>query len=297
MRVLFQGAGAVGIAGAALLIDDHEVAVASRNPRSSAACPERVRRMRRPQGPRDRRRVPIVTWETALDFEWDLLVLSTRPSELDAAVASAIADLAPPVIAITSQVDGDLEDARARFAPAELVVFSPALLADRPSGTTVRYWSPPLAPAFLMAGNRGIERRLHRELGPLVLSVPLPVLLGAPALLIPYVAELSVHDGDWEALKTHLERPSIAAAEAVRAVTGLPVPGSPLLARCALEAAENVLPIDVTAYAGRHFGRHLGQTIAMLEGWTVQGRARGRAASGAGTMPTLTELAAVLQAS
>lgn len=44
MKVLFQGAGAIGIAGAALFTDDHEVAVVSRaaGPHRRASFPRRV---------------------------------------------------------------------------------------------------------------------------------------------------------------------------------------------------------------------------------------------------------------
>lgn len=288
MRVLFQGAGAVGIAGAAMFIDHHDVAVVSRDPRSRVACPHRLTvgvraGLTRPRT-QSRRRVPITDWATALEFEWDLLVLTTRPGELDTEVAAEIARLAPPLIAITSQVEGDLDDARARFGPAEIIVFSPALIADRPAGTDVGYWSPPVAPAFLMAGNTAAQRLLEQELGSLVLSVPLSLLLRAPAVFIPYVAELSARGGDWQALKSHLDRPTAAAAEAVEAVTGLPVPMHPWVARLMLEAAERVLPVDVGEYAGRHFGRHLEQTADMLEGWIERSevaadgaRPRGRA--------------------
>ncbi|WP_309131328.1 hypothetical protein [Brevibacterium sp.] len=273
MRVLFQGAGAVGIAGTALFIDAHEVAVVSRNPRTGSAYPERLSALT--SRPRARRRVPITAWETALEFEWDLLVLTTRPCELDAEVVDAIAVLAPPLLAITSQVEGDLDEARARFAPAEVVVFSPALVSDRPAGTDVSYWSLPAGPAFLMAGDSVVERRLRRELGSLVLSVPLAVLLRTPAVFIPYVAELSARNGNWDALKSHLDLPTAAAAEAVGVVTGMRVPMNSTAARLALEMAERVLPIDVSEYAGRHFGRHRGQTVDMLDGWIEEADQRG----------------------
>src|SRR5699024_5851306 len=197
---------------------------------------------------------------------WDLVVLSTRPGDLDPEVASAIRRIAPRHIAITSQVEGDLDRARAEFPAAEVVVFAPLFLSERveagaaPSGREVRYWAPIGAPRFLLAGRAAAVRRLGRGLGRLVLPAPMSAVVLPPAVFIPYVAELSIQGGDWAGLRSHLHRPMQAAAEAVRSRLGLPVPASVLIARFVLEALERIVPIDVTTYAGRHFARHRGQT-------------------------------------
>lgn len=393
MRILFQGAGAISIAGAALFTDRHEVAVATRASlsRPQAAYPRRIgwldQGQARSAGPQWRsgtdrgrreslaaipevatagglpkvngpgtgwtvsevastRRVTVTGWDTLLDevrrgattrprmrVRWDLVVLTTRPGDLDGAVASAINEFAPTFIATTSQVEGDLDRTRELFPGAEVVVFGPAFLSERldagedghgedgrsedrrsteeldgaaaTTGREVRYWAPAGAPRFLLAGKLGslgggpgaAVRRLSRGLGSLVLPVPLPVLIRTPAVFIPFVAELSIRDGSWAELKSHLRRPSAAASEAVRAATGLCIPRSTPLARVIIEAVERIVPLDVTEYAGRHFARHEGQTLAMLEGWERQ--LAGRAASGdrpATAAPALGSLVRVLAA-
>ena len=331
MRILFQGAGAVGLAGAALLGHRHETVVVTRTllDRPRAAYPRRVRwldalsesdtgepgwsvtevaatrrvtitdwagidaaggfriaaadddtgasgspgsgvsvaraRAAAQHGKRTRRRVPTT---------WDLVVLTTRPGDLDAAVASAFRAVAPRWLAITSQVDGDVDIAKGMFPGAEVVVFSPAFLSERldaapgvDPGHEVRFWSPFGAPVFLAAGPKHPLRALTRELGPAVVTVPLDVLIASPALFIPYVAQLSAGGGEWDRLLDHLRLPSDAAAEAVRAVTGMPVPVVPAVARMVLETADRISPIPMREYAGRHFARHEGQTLAMLDGW------------------------------
>ncbi|WP_210603265.1 hypothetical protein [Brevibacterium oceani] len=360
MRILFQGAGAIGLAGAALFTDAHEVAVVSRRPAPwpRAAYPRRVSVIdpsgdQRPVGPgnggsgdggpidrgsgegvpgsgrsgdgrpgdsgpvNDRsgaqlrahadgdtsaeaapgwsvtrvaatRRVTITDWDRAREAgPWDLTVLSTRPCDLDPTVASAIRQISAPVIAITSQVDGDLDRARTQFPDAEVVVFGPAFVSERvadgdaATGHEVRYWAPPAAPRFLVSGRRETVKRLVRELGRLVMPVPPSAIALPPTVFIPYVAELSIRGGSWVQLKSHLNRPARAAAEAVRARSGLPLPLSASVAkavsapvaRAVLETMEAVLPIDVTIYAGRHFGRHVGQTRDMLTGWATRASA------------------------
>lgn len=317
MRILFQGAGAIGIAGAALFTQKHEVAVATRTSMSRArgVYPRRVSHLDSgpsfPQNPLQNfqrklgaekraaeklgaewsaagvdatRRVAITDWAGAMvgssrsprrtHGAWDLLVLTTRPGDLDPAVTSAVRELAPAFLAITSQVDGDLSVARSQFPGAEVVIFSPAFLSERvdssaasAAGRQVRYWAPAGLPRFLMAGRRHAVARLSRALGPLVLPVPLTALTASPAVFMPYVAELSVRSGNWNELKAHLRRPTAGAKEAVRSVTGLPLPMSTTVARLVLEALEIIVPIDVTVYAGRHFGRHRKQTLDMLDGW------------------------------
>lgn len=294
MRVLFQGAGAIAIAGAAMFGRRHEAVVVSRTVspgdsalplqlaalgRGSRAATHGAASTRRLPGT-DRCRVPIIDWPTAATETWDLIVVSTRPGDLDAKVREAIERLRPPLIALTSQVDGDVERAVAMFPGSEIVVFSPAFLSERTVGRTVRFWRPPAMPAFLVAGRRETVCRLRRELGSLVIGVPTAAVFDVPAVFIPYAAELSARHGDWAALKSHLRRPTAAASEAVRAVTGLRLPMSPLAARLVLEAIERISPLDMNEYAGRHFGRHEAQTLDMLDGWI--GRAIARADSRAG---------------
>ncbi|GAA1513390.1 hypothetical protein [Brevibacterium permense] len=185
MRVLFQGAGAIGIAAAALFIDAHEVAVVSRTagPNGRTAFPQRVstfdptysgqvgvghgscRERSGRAGGSNRgatggetggenggaegsrasagngwavtrvaatRRVTITDWAAAAaDGSWDLIVLTTRPDELDAEVISAIRDISPAFIATTSQVEGDLDRAQAVFPGTQAVIFGPAFLSER----------------------------------------------------------------------------------------------------------------------------------------------------------------------
>ena len=297
MKILFQGAGAIGVAAAALFTDAHEVAVAGRTPvpGSRAAHPRRVGHFD-PDGPApsdaqggrhgrtvtdvaSTRRIAVTDFAGALAAgPWDLIVLTARPGDLDPEVASAIRRIAPRHIAITSQVEGDLDRARAEFPTAEVVVFAPLFLSERveagaaPSGREVRYWAPIGAPRFLLAGRVPAVKRLARELGRLVLPVPMSAVVLPPAMVIPYVAELSIQGGNWARLRSHLQRPTQAAAEAVRCRLGLPVPTSELIARFVLEALERIVPIDVTSYAGRHFARHRGQTRDMLAGWAASER-------------------------
>ncbi|WP_131247960.1 hypothetical protein [Brevibacterium casei] len=326
MRILFQGAGAIGIAGAALFGDRHETVVVTRTPleRPQAVYPLRVgwfdelahdgaSGVDAALDAASTRRVTITDWagieeaggfrlkpgsETAaadgtgvsvaearrhwqrgrsrrardrrIQDSWDLVVLTTRPGDLDEDVAAAIRAVAPRWVAITSQVDGDLEVARSLFPGAEVVVFGPAFLSERTTSHTVRYWTPLGATAFFVAGSAETVRRLTRALGSLVLPVPLEALLVPPAVFMPFVAELSIDGGEWDELLTHLRRPSDAAAEAVRAVTGVPVPILPAVARAVLELAERVSPIPMREYAGLHFSRHEGQTLAMLDGWIAR---------------------------
>ncbi|UVI35501.1 hypothetical protein [Brevibacterium spongiae] len=321
MRVLFQGAGAISLAGAALFTDSHDVAVVSRTGKDEprAAYPRRVSRLdptdsndshgdcgaaRRDPGltpestartpgtserPVNRewtvtrvaatRRVTITDWNSALEAgPWDLIILSTRPGDLDSATASAIREISPTYLAITSQVDGDLERAQTEFPDTEAVIFAPAFLSERlepgtvPHGREVSYWAPLCAPRFLVAGRGGTVRSLVTGLGRLIVPVPLAAVLMPPAVFIPFVAELSIRGGDWAALKTHLERPSRAAAEAVQSRLGVRLPVFRRLARGVLEVLEAIVPIDITDYAGRHFARHSGQTLDMLAGWAATKR-------------------------
>ncbi|MCU4298894.1 hypothetical protein D3I60_17745 [Brevibacterium permense] len=377
MRVLFQGAGAIGIAGAALFTHAHEVAVVSRTagPNGRTAFPRRVSTFdptysgrvgvghggcregsgrdggnnggetegenggetgRETEGAEGRqasagngwsvtsvaatRRVTITDWAAAAaDGRWDLIVLTTRPDDLDAEVVSAIRDISPAFIATTSQVEGDLERAQAVFPGTQAVIFGPAFLSERldpgapaevvraegnraretdrgmstegtraeeadggvlttggldgvvvrkaEPGHEVTFWAPAGAPRFFVAGPSTAVRALVGRLGRLVLPVPMKAVLLPPTVFIPFVAELSVRNGSWVALKSHLDRPAKAASEAVRTRLGVRVPVFGSAAHVVLEAVERIVPIDVTNYAGRHFARHVGQTRDMLAGW------------------------------
>lgn len=362
MRILFQGAGAIGIAGAALFGDRHEVVVVTREGRDgsgpAAAYPHRVgwfdaqpRRSAEAAGAggamagcestwwasdiAETRRVTITDWAGIADAggfrltsagsvgsgsragggtgtgrgaqaavgagisiaeatrhwqrgrrrrardrrvqdSWDLVVLTTRPGDLDEDVASAIRAVAPRWLAITSLVDGDVNVARSLFPGAEVVIFAPTFLSERigslATDPEVRYWTPLRAPVFFAAGPTHPVRRLGRVLGSLVMPVPTKALLVPPAVFIPYVAELSARGGDWAQLLGHLRRPSEAATEAIGGASGMGVPMLPAVARVVLEALEGISPIPMRDYAGRHFARHEGQTLAMLEGWIGSAR-------------------------
>lgn len=234
------------------------------------------------------RRVPVADWAAASSRSWDLVVLTTRPGDLDDAVATSILRLRPATIAITSQVDGDRDLAASIFPESEILVFSPALLSERTAGRNVRYWQPPGMPVFMVSGRRETVRRLRRELGGLIVGVPAAMISGPPTVFIPYAAELSLREGSWSALRTHLRRPTRAAAEAVHAVTGVRVPISAPIAGLVLEALERFVPIDVSEYAGRHFGRHEGQTLDMLDGW-ITGEAERSAEQKAASATALRE--------
>lgn len=287
MKVVFQGAGAIGLAAAALFGRGHEAVVVSRSESSNsdpvrargAAYPRRVRAFgqrlvcrvpvrREPgQGTGPVRRVPVVDWAAVSSELWDLVVLTTRPGDLDEDVASSILALRPGLIAITSQVDGDRSVAASMFPDSEILVFSPALLSERTTGRNVSYWHPPGMPVFMASGRGETVRGLRRRLGGLIVGVPAFMISAPPAVFIPYVAELSAREGNWAGLRSHLRRPTRAAAEAVHAVTGVRMPMSERGAGLVLDALERFVPIDVTEYAGRHFGRHEGQTLDMLDGW------------------------------
>lgn len=303
MKVVFQGAGAIGIAAAALFGDRHEAVVVSRSEgsprgavlgRDACATPDAVPTTRGAAYPRrvsslgqdTVRRVPIVGWGELGSDAWDLLVLTTRPGDLDDSVAASILSLHPPIIALTSQVDGDRDIAASMFPESEILVFSPALLSERTTGRTVRFWHPPGLPVFMANGRRETVAGLRRRLGGLIVGVPAFTISAPPTVFIPFVAELSVREGNWAALRSHLRRPTQAAAEAVHAVTGVRVPMSVRGARLVLDTLERLVPIDVTEYAGRHFGRHEGQSLDMLDGWI--GRAGERAAERAAERATAT---------
>ncbi|WP_231442884.1 hypothetical protein [Brevibacterium zhoupengii] len=329
MKIVFQGAGAIGIAAAALFGQRHETVVVSRSTNAGSETlnsPTTVRSRDtvpprdtvRPRGtvpPRDVayprrvrsngrgavRRVPVVDWATVSEESWDLLVLTTRPGDLDESVAASISVLRPSTIAITSQVDGDRDIAASMFPGSEILVFSPALLSERTAERTVRYWQPLGMPVFMASGRREPVRRLRHGLGGgLIVGVPAALVSAPPAVFIPYVAELSVREGSWTDLRTHLRRPAQASAEAVYAVSGVRPPEMPWGAGLVLDALELLVPIDVGEYAGRHFARHEGQTLDMLEGWVRQltRRAPGRDAQrnpGRDAGPALRELIQALR--
>lgn len=312
MRVVFQGAGAIGIAAASLFGQRHEAVVVSRSesptsdavpqvPPRGAAYPRQLRSVGNGPGPRRRssvvgqgpvRRVPVVDWAAVSSESWDLVVLTTRPGDLDDGVAASIVALRPGIIAITSQVDGDRDIAASRFPESEILVFSPTFLSERTTGRNVRFWRPPGMPVFMASGRRETLRGLRRTLGGLIVGVPELMISAPPAVFIPYVAELSVREGNWAGLKTHLERPTHAAALAVHAVTGVRLPMSARGAGFVLDALERFVPIDVSEYAGRHFGRHEGQTLDMLDGWIRRGTER---APATGQPSALRELAQTLR--
>lgn len=321
MKVVFQGAGAIGVAAAALFGKRHEAVVVSRSVNSApdtahspdtaqfpgvahsrdAAYPRQVGSF----GKGSVRRVPVVDWAAVSSDSWDLVVLSTRPGDLDDSVAASIVSLRPSIIAITSQVDGDQEIAGSMFPDSEILVFSPALLSERTTGRNVRYWQPPGMPVFMASGRRETVGGLRRELGSLIVGVPAAMVSGPPAVFIPYVAELTIREGSWAELRTHLRRPAQASAEAVHAVTGIRVPMSARIAGLVLDALERFVPIDVSEYAGRHFGRHEGQTRDMLAGWIAREAERAPAlreptarrsrASTTAQSPALRELAQALR--
>ncbi|SMX84344.1 hypothetical protein BANT10_01818 [Brevibacterium antiquum] len=306
VKVVFQGGGAIGIAGAALFGRRHETVVVSRSvsstpaevPPRDAAYPRQVRSFGR--GPVCR--VPVVDWAAVSSESWDLLVLTTRPGDLDEGVAASIVATCPGIIAITSQVDGDRDIAVSLFPESEILVFSPALLSERTAGRSVSYWRPPGMPVFMASGPRETVRGLRRMLGGLIVGVPAILVSAPPAVFIPYVAQLSVREGNWADLRTHLRRPTQAAAEAVHAVTGVRMPLSARGAGLVLDALERFVPIDVGEYAGRHFARHEGQTLDMLDGW-IRREAERVPATGRSQIPTpavaqssaLRELAQILR--
>ncbi|SMY01567.1 hypothetical protein BSP239C_03246 [Brevibacterium sp. 239c] len=308
MKVVFQGAGAIGIAAAALFGHRHETVVVSRSvsstrdtlptrdtvptrdslPTRGAAYPRRVRSF----GRGSVRRVSAIDWAVASLESWDLMVLTTRPGDLDDSVAASIVALSPPIIALTSQVDGDRDIAASMFPESEILIFSPALLSERTTGRNVRYWHPPGTPVFMASGRRETVAALRRELGGLIVGVPGVMISASPAVFIPYVAELSVREGNWAALESHLRRPTQAASEAVNAAIGIRLPMSARAARLVLDTLERCVPIDVSQYAGRHFGRHEGQTLDMLEGW-IRRAARRAPTSARSEHPALREPGAV----
>ena len=214
-------------------------------------------------------------------------MLTTRPGDLDEGVASAIRKVSPTFLAITSQVEGDLDLARSLFPGSQVVIFSPIFLSERidpcksrAPGREVRYWAPAGAPRFLIAGDRSAVNRLSRSFGRLVMPAPIAAVIVPPAFFIPYVAELSIHGGDWEELERHLRRPTSAAAEAVLASAGIRLPMLQSAAGRIMKTLEAAVPIDITEYAGRHFGRHEGQTLEMIERWAAQAEQRSTRAGG-----------------
>src|SRR5699024_10383039 len=163
VKILFQGAGAIGVAAAALFTDVHEVAVAGRTPVSGsrAAFPRRVGHLD-PDGP-----APSETHGGS--HGWTVTdVASTRR------------------VAVT-----DFAGARTEFPAAEVVVVAPLFLSERaeagaaPSGREVRYWAPIGAPRFLLAGRAAAVRRLARGLGRLALPAPTSAVVLPPTVFIP----------------------------------------------------------------------------------------------------------------
>lgn len=258
--------------------------------------------------------MPVIDWTAARTLEWDLVLLTTRPTDLDSAVIEAVRAIAPRWVLSTSQVAGDLELASSLLSGpgVEVLIAGPSFLSERvddtqarTAGRDVRYWRPSPAPAFLVAGcasplGAGPRQRLPRALGSFVLPVPLPVVLELPRVFIPFAAELSVRDGEWAELLGNLDRPTRAAAEAIGGLIATArdarpkgqrcrPPLLPGLARVILGALETVSPISMGDYAGRHFGRHRGQTRDMLTGWVHEAEGRGLDAG------ALRELSAALE--
>src|SRR5699024_12394858 len=117
----------------------------------------------------------------------------------DRQFASASRRIAPRHIAITRQVEGDLDRVRTEFPAAEVVVFAPLFLSERveagaaPSGREVRYWAPIGAPRFLLAGRAAAVRRPARGLGRYGLPAPTRAVVLTSVVVINYVSALSLH--------------------------------------------------------------------------------------------------------
>ncbi|MDF0531030.1 hypothetical protein P0W64_21050 [Tsukamurella sp. 8F] len=259
--VLFAGGGAVSAAAASSLPDSVRVGVASRSPGGAVE----VLHARRLRPPRTGRVRPI-GYPEAAGGSWDLVVLSTRPSETDPSVLAFASDAAP-IVATTSQVPGDLDILAATASTA--IILAPAFLADATSRDPLRVtaWQPRRA-LFSIAGDEAAVRAVTSMLPGTVTPTDERSILASAARTMPFMAELVVHGGDWRALTRNLRRPARASAEAVGSVTDARSRrSSPALARAALASATALAPFDLPAYAAGHFTRHAEQTLAMLDAW------------------------------
>ena len=273
--VLFAGSGAVSAAAVAALPGAVAGHIASRHPTG----PVEVRRPRRFRSATTHTIEPM-SYAEAAAADWDLIVLTTRPGETDPAVLDFATAFAP-LVATTSQVPGDLGALAARAGAA--VLLAPAFLSDAASRDPLRVtaWYPGRR-LFVAAGEPAhVDAATALLAGAATPGTEESVLTGA-ARTMPYLAELVVAHGDWNALNHNLRRPAAAAAEALGALTGRAHRVPPAVqARVALAALSALAPFDFPAYAAQHFTRHAGQTLAMLDAW--------RAAATTPT-PTLDEL-------
>ncbi|UQE74330.1 NAD(P)-binding domain-containing protein [Gordonia sp. PP30] len=257
--ILIAGAGAVGVAAAGLAGESAQIAVASRNAEGARTC--RSGRGRR----RSSRTVEVLTYEDAASREWDVVVLSVPPAEVDAEVLDFAAEHAG-VVATMSKVPGDLELLGRRLPAAEAVLAAPSFFAWS-RGPVTDAWAPGRA-LFELSGPDDAVARAAAAFGRAAKVVPIESGLARTAWTMPYMAELAAQDGDWGRLLQNLARPGAAAAEAVRSIDGephRPVPRA--VAWCGLRLFGLMAPFDAPAYARSHFGHHAGQSLAMLDAW------------------------------
>jgi hypothetical protein len=87
------------------------------------------------------------------------------------------------------------------------------------------------------------------------------------AKTMPYMALLALHDGDWGKMLQESARGTKVAREAIYALSHKHSDTPAWLMRLLLTILPRAIPFNFRAYAAEHFGRHVSQTIAMLEEW------------------------------
>ena len=273
MRVLFIGYGAVSAVGAHLLGGVHDVAIATRSAARLAEPPLPARR--RARGPKTGiRQLRLVTHGQSESGVWDLVVVTPRPSDVDAGYLGHLAKGSPQaVFATTSQVPGDLERLAGRVGSASVIMLAPQFLAFRRAdgARPIEYWAPPGSPVFAAAGEASgiaVARSVAAQAKMRLQVRSVRDLLESAARTMPFTAELTIRSGVWADLVGHVHRPRAAALEASAVIRGKRTSLPPAwLIRLALTLLPHVVPLNIKDYASEHFRRHEQQTLQMLNAW------------------------------
>jgi hypothetical protein len=285
MRILVLGAGAVGVVLADVLGAAHSVTLASRRGEATVPGASRLRSLPgRRRG--SSRPIPVVAVDTVVDLPWDL-VICTYDTEAARLPLQRLYDGGVPTLATVSQVRSEIA-AFTELAGARTAVIAPGFLADRPDHAADRpiiWWVPPGTPTVSVAGRRAPVRAAFRAAGVWAAPSTPAAQEALAARLMPYMAELTAQDGNWSALCRSTARPTAGAREALRALGARSLMPPAGVVTVGLRLAPRIAPFDLPDYAARHFLRHRGQTVIMLDDWI-----------GASTAPTpaLTELRAAV---
>lgn len=276
MRVLIQGAGAVaGAAGALFAAARADVIALSTRPGATLCAVE--------AGGGEGHDVRVMGYGDIPSGAVDLLLLTSTPRNFDQRVIDALVALTPSVVAVVSPLMDDVAVARELFPHSDVVVLAPALLssvADRSRDVRAEFWVPPLTRPFVAVAvpgggrsGRSPERELASVFPSVIGTAPERLLRYAHALMVPFAAELAAAQGQWSVFRLRLRRPSRAAGEAMSSLGRVRLPGPPVaFVAAVLAVGVRFAPFDIPDFAGRHFVRHAGQSVDMLDEWRSMAR-------------------------